>query len=198
MDLNDLFHDAPEELGTLSLSISGSKSLTGGSTVRTPALALRTTLQQAKSAAVPVKVGATSRVAAAMRAPRPTTLTMPKFTLVKPRVAQRVIRSSAPRLVKAAATSTKVRKLRPYMRTAPSPKQLMPLSQSCPAAYRHLTCHAGLGGESALQLLRQIRDLVRLQDTRALATSEHRDINNTLAFRRSVLKSLRQRMRDCR
>jgi len=68
-----------------------------------------------------------------------------------------------------------------------------PISESCPKAYRTLACHAGVGGDSGLALLHHISDMVDLANARALATSEHNVINNTLAFRRAVLRGLRAR-----
>lgn len=66
------------------------------------------------------------------------------------------------------------------------------------AAYRQLACTAGVGGEAGLSMLKHIKAQVDLANTRALATSEHNTINNTQAFRRAVLKGLRQRGRACR
>lgn len=62
-------------------------------------------------------------------------------------------------------------------------------------AYRHLCANAGVGGAAAESVLKQILQLVRLQDTRVLATSEHHMLNNTQAFRREVLKRLSGKLR---
>ena len=62
-------------------------------------------------------------------------------------------------------------------------------------AYRHLCANAAVGGSSGVALLKQILELVRLQSTRALATSEHNVLNNTQAFRREVLRQLSMKIR---
>lgn len=76
--------------------------------------------------------------------------------------------------------------------------RVLPINRTAPAAYRQLACTAGVGGEAGLSMLKHIQAMVDLANTRALATSEHNTINNTLAFRRAVLKGLRQRQRACR
>jgi len=76
--------------------------------------------------------------------------------------------------------------------------RVLPINRTAPAAYRQLACTAGVGGEAGLAMLKHIRAQVDLANTRALATSEHNTINNTQAFRRAVLKGLRQRQRACR
>jgi hypothetical protein len=92
-------------------------------------------------------------------------------------------------------------------RTRPSPlsrgvigpvRRTLPISKTAPAAYRHLACNAGVGGDAGLALLKQIKALVQLTNTRMLATSEHHNINNTKAFRRAVLKGLMAKRRACR
>lgn len=73
----------------------------------------------------------------------------------------------------------------------------LPIKAVCPGAYRKLACASGVGGAAGLSMLQHIKRMVDLANTRALATSEHNTINNTLAFRRAVLKGLRQRRRAC-
>ncbi len=65
-------------------------------------------------------------------------------------------------------------------------------------AYRHLCANAAVGGSSSIILLKQILDLVRLQNTRSLATNEHYVLNNTQAFRRAVLRQLSGKIRRTR
>lgn len=77
-------------------------------------------------------------------------------------------------------------------------RRTLPISKTAPAAYRHLACNAGVGGEAGLALLKQIKALVQLTNTRMLATSEHHNINNTQAFRRAVLRGLTAKRRACR
>ncbi len=69
---------------------------------------------------------------------------------------------------------------------------------SSSAAYRHLCSNAGVGGSAGVALLKQILGIVKLQNTRELATSEHHLINNTRAFRAAVLKRLAKRKRGQR
>lgn len=72
------------------------------------------------------------------------------------------------------------------------------IAQTHPSAYRTLACNAGLGGSAGMKLLREIRDMVALSNTRQLATHEHNVLNNELAFRRAVLQKLRGKLRGCR
>lgn len=69
-----------------------------------------------------------------------------------------------------------------------------PISETHPRAYRHMACNAGMGGEAQMTLLKQIAELVKLADTRAVATSEHNALRNTEDFRRAVLRGLRCKM----
>lgn len=73
-----------------------------------------------------------------------------------------------------------------------------PISETHPRAYRQLACNAGVGGDAAMTLLKQIAELVKLADTRAVATSEHRALNETADFRRAVLRGLQCKMQGAR
>lgn len=71
------------------------------------------------------------------------------------------------------------------------------LAAQCPGAYRLVAANAGVGGEAAMRILTEVRNMVQRMETRQLATSEHDAINNTAAFRRAVLSGLRGRLRAC-
>jgi len=107
---------------------------------------------------------------------------------------KRIVRGMMKRPKRRKVYKLKRRPMRRIKRKSILPmKRRLPISTTCPAAYRQLACNAGLGGTAGTVLLKQIRDMVQLSNTRQLATSEHNRINKTHAFRRAVLEALRKK-----
>lgn len=228
MDLNDLFSDASEsewddlpELGASASFSAGIKSpfsivgrvTAAASNAATLSVAIKKALQ---AGATPAQIAtlrksspkAIANIAKAsipqiQRLMRMSPKQIAALRRMTPAQAAR-LRTATPKQVKLLrlAKAKKVRKLKPVKRVklarVVAAKKALPINCTAPAAYRQLACTAGVGGEAGLSMLKHIQAMVDLANTRSLATSEHNAINNTLAFRRAVLKGLRQRQRACR
>lgn len=204
LDLEDMMADelgcgpvgcAEDELGQFSFGTSGSFSLSptqaSGSAKASTARKMFTTGLRSPFARITstIKKAANAAKLAAARKKAPLTS--------RQRFVANIIKSGKKPTVRRAPASAVMRLKRPVTYQSQFPLKKLPISVTSPAAYRHLACNAGMGGESGLALLRQIKQAVDLTNTRMLATSEHNAINNEQAFRRAVLKGLRQRMRKC-
>lgn len=153
-------------------------------------LAAATPVQRANLAkATPA---AMARLAAATPAQR---ATLAKATPAA--MARLAAATPAQRAVLARATPEQMERLRTATPAQLEALKRMAISHTAPDAYRQLACTSGVGGPAGLALLQHIKKMVDLANTRALATSEHNVLTNTAAFRRAVLRGLRQRMRSC-
>lgn len=202
MDLEDLYSDMDdEELGALfsaggklSLPSTGSVSLTGGITGtgsrRSPAQQAAMRASSGGLFGTPLRLVTNAINRSTSQAKKAATSAARKRAIIAA-MAKSAKRKAKPKR-KPVSLANRVMTLKRKPTTYMSQ---FPISHTCPAAYRQLACNAGVGGTAGVALLQQIKDMVELNNTRQLATSEHNHINNTLAFRREVLKRLANRAR---
>ena len=202
MDLEDLYSDMDdEELGAL-FSIGG--SVRAGTSTKPSASGTMRLVPRSSSGGGLFGIGRIVRSAtstarlAASRAAKAAALAKKKKRPSRSRQALLRAMLKSKTRPKYGKVGRRVYQLKPKRVTRysqfPLPSRA-PISSACPAAYRQLACNAGLGGSAGLALLKQIKDMVALSNTRQVATSEHNRINDTKAFRRAVLKRLSRRAR---